>query len=820
MSHTTKYHNLSALSRTILLFLAFFVLFPKILLPQFGIIPGLPRNPEPAPPTELTPDLPDHVKRPQAPSLDQTYISADDRQESEGSIYHLRGHAVLEQTDALLKADEIDYNEETGDAEARGHVFYENFVQNEKITCDRVEYNMDSQRGKFYNVKGYVKSRVEVKPGLLTSNNPFYFESQWAERIEDKYILHQGMITGCKLPHPWWTLRGPRFDIVPNKRAIAYNSWFHVRALPLFYTPFFYKSLEKEPRRSGFLTPNLGHSSIRGYMLGVGYYWAINRSYDLEYLFQDWTARGYAHHLDLRGKPNARTDFNVIAYGVQDRGPANGNGVKAPGADVTANFKSDLGDGWVAKGNIDYLSSLNFREQFTDSFNEAIFSASTSTGWVAKHFDSYDFETVAQRVQLFQNTDPGNYVILRKLPEVDFTGRDQQLGSDAFPLWFSFDSTAGLLHRSDPTELSGSTVQESPYSTNGFMPRLSLDPRLMSEFHLDGFTLAPSVALHEAYFGESFINNDVLVGPELAPNALTGQGVNRLAGEFAFDLIFPSFERVFNRKTFLGDKLKHVVETRAKYKYVDGVNDFNRLIRFDQTELLTDTNQVEFSVTNRLYAKRGDTVTEILTWQVSQQRYFDPTFGGALIPGQRNVTLDSLDLTAYAFLDQPRNYSPIFSNLRVSPINGVSVIWQMDYDPLRGGIIDSGLTADFRYRHYFLSAGNNDVRGVNLFNVTGETQTANQNFLSPPANQFRGLIGFGDTNRRGWNGAVSAVYDYRAKALQYAIAQVTYNTDCCGISVQLRRLNFGTRDDTQYRVAFTIANVGSFGNMRKQERIF
>ncbi len=185
LSNTTKYHNSWRFSRKILVLVAFAALSPKILLPQFGRLPGLPKDPEPAPPTELTPDRPDHVKRPNAPSLEQTYINAEERQESEGGVYHLRGHAVIEQNDAILKADEIDYNEETGEAEARGHVFYENFAHNEKITCDRVEYNLDTERGKFYNVRGYVKTRVDAKPGLLTSDNPFYFESKWAERVED-----------------------------------------------------------------------------------------------------------------------------------------------------------------------------------------------------------------------------------------------------------------------------------------------------------------------------------------------------------------------------------------------------------------------------------------------------------------------------------------------------------------------------------------------------------------------------------------------------------------------------------------------------------
>ena len=814
-------------SRKFLLLCCLSAVFPQIVLPQFRRIIGLPADPEPAPPTELTPDKLDRTKRLNEPPLDQTFISARE-QNSENGVYHLRGNVVLGQTDATLKADEIDYNEETGDAEARGHVFYDNYAQNERISCDRADYNLETRKGKFYNVHGYVKTHIDARPGLLTSNNPFYFEAKWADRIDDKYILHDGLITGCKLPHPWWTLRGPKFDIVPNERALAYNSWFRVKRFPLFYTPFFYKSLDKEPRKSGFLTPNIGHSSVRGYMLGVGYFWAINRSFDMTYLFQDWTARGYAHHMDFRGKPNDRTDFNIIAYGVQDRGIVQ-NGVlnKYPGADVTGTFRSDLGNGWVARGNLDYLSSLAFREEFTDSFNEAIFSSSTSTGWVGKQFGAYSFDVVAQRVQLFQDTTKDNFVILHKLPEVDFTSRDQQVNSAVLPVWLSLDSGVGLLHRSDPTEYvpnTGNTqIQENPFSTNAFMPRIDFEPRVMTAFRLDGFTLTPSFTLHETYFGQT-LANDALTGPVLESNAIRNQGSNRFAEEFGFDLTMPSIERIYNKKTFLGDKIKHVIEPRVTYKYVTGVTDFNQLIRFDQTELLTDTNQVELSVTNRIYAKRGDNVTELLTWELAQQRYFDPTFGGALIPGQRNVTLDSLQFTAYAFLDQPRRYSPIASKLRFSPINGVSFVWQADYDPLRGGVIDSGFSADFRYKHYFASAGSNEVRGVNLFSPTGQFQTQNQNYISPPANQLRGVVGFGDTNRRGWNGAVSAVYDYRAALLQYVIAQATYNTDCCGISGQYRLLDIGSgltlRHEIQYRVAFTIANVGSFGNMRKQERIF
>ncbi len=74
----------------------------------------------------------------------------------------------------------------------------------------------------------------------------------------------------------------------------------------------------------------------------------------------------------------------------------------------------------------------------------------------------------------------------------------------------------------------------------------------------------------------------------------------RSAREFDLDIILPTMERVYNKKTFFGDKLKHVIEPRVTYKYISGLGDYSKVIRYDQVDLLNDTNQVELSVTNRI----------------------------------------------------------------------------------------------------------------------------------------------------------------------------------------------------------------------------
>jgi len=81
-------------------------------------------------------------------------------------------------------------------------------------------------------------------------------------------------------------------------------------------------------------------------------------------------------------------------------------------------------------------------------------------------------------------------------------------------------------------------------------------------------------------------------------------------------------------------------------------------------------------------------------------------------------------------------------------------------------------------------------------------------------------VGLGNSDHKGWSTGFQGVYDFRLSIMQFATTQVTYNTDCCGFSVQYRRFSFGTRNENQFRVAFAVANIGSFGTLRRQERVF
>jgi len=727
--------------------------------------------------------------RPGAPAADEIVTSAVLRQEMEGPIRKLRVAARIETTEMLLTADEIDYNELTGDADARGNVSFENFENGEKLTAVRMEYNLKEESGRFYEIKGSAPAKVEYRPGLLMTNNPFIFQGRWAQKIKNRYILYDGFVTNCKIPKPWWRLTGPKFDIIPGDRALAYKSYFKVRRVPILYTPVFYKSLEEEPRRSGFLTPNAGRSTRLGWIVGSGYFWAINRSYDTMYRARLFTARGTSHEVDFRGKPRAGTEFGFSLYGVKDRGRLQDDGTrfKEGGYQYNISAKSEIGGGWKGFANINYLSSFLFRQAFTQSFNEAIFSEVNSIGYVSKSWSSYSFHGVISRHQLFQGSQEVDQIVIRKLPSFEFFARDRQINKKLLPIWFSMESSAGFFRR-----------RQLLFETRSFTERLDAAPRLSTSIDYKGFRVLPSITLHGTAYGSR---------RDAETFQVSGQNLARFASDIQFDIVTPTLEKVFDAPKWMGSKLKHVIEPRLAFRRVDGVNRFRETLRLDEVDILNSTSEGEFALINRIFVKRGDKIEEVLTWQVWQRRYFDPTFGGAVVAGQRNVFASTIGLTGYAFFNGPRNYSPVVSALRLKPIPSAAIEWRTDYDPLFPRVSNSSVTADFRLKEKYSGAvGHNQVRGA-----PG---------LSPNANQLLARVGYGVEGKPGWRAGFNAVYDHRDKVLQYATTEVSYNSDCCGLSFQHRRFSFGTRNENQYLVSFSVANIGSFGTLRKQERLF
>ena len=222
----------------------------------------------------------------------------------------------------------------------------------------------------------------------------------------------------------------------------------------------------------------------------------------------------------------------------------------------------------------------------------------------------------------------------------------------------------------------------------------------------------------------------------------------------------------------------------------------------------------------------GPAAKEILTWQVAQKYFLDPTFGGALIPGQRNVFTTTEDLTGIAFLTEARHLSPLVSRLRAATSSRTDTEWDMDYDFQLNRVNASTLLINYNVGpftfgggHAFLQIPQTATSPGLSEGTCGPSNKTSQ--ITCKFQQFRVALGYGSLTRRGISAAASMGFDAETRKLQFATGQTTYNWDCCGITLEYRRYAIANvRNENLFRFTFSLANIGSFGNLRKQERLY
>ena len=299
----------------------------------------------------------------------------------------------------------------------------------------------------------------------------------------------------------------------------------------------------------------------------------------------------------------------------------------------------------------------------------------------------------------------------------------------------------------------------------------------------------------------------------------------------------------------LGVAVRHTIAPELHYTYVAGINNFNNVERFDALDVFSDTNEIEYGMMQRWFVKplrsHPCTVDELaselqqssvgqrkenppvpktcvgqtrewLSWYVAQKRFFDPTFGGAVVPGHRNIFTSTLDFSAITYVTSPRNLSPTLSRLRLRTSGTTDVEWDLDYDTKAGRVAASNVFANYRYNNFFSSFGSA------LMNAPAENIVASGKPVSVTNyNQIQMLLGYGAATKPGLSAAANGGLDVNLHSLEYAGAQTSYNFDCCGFSVEYRRFALGSvRNENQYSFSFTLAGVGAAGNLKRAERLF
>jgi LPS-assembly protein len=156
--------------------------------------------------------------------------------------------------------------------------------------------------------------------------------------------------------------------------------------------------------------------------------------------------------------------------------------------------------------------------------------------------------------------------------------------------------------------------------------------------------------------------------------------------------------------------------------------------------------------------------------------------------------------------------------LKIRTSEHMDLEWDADYDFKTKRLDASNVFVNYRRDDFFGSVAYSTLQALNpTFSAAPSSQTTKYNLLQL-------LFGYGDPTRRGFSTDVNAGYDFVQNALQYGGIQTAYNWNCCGLSIEYRRLALGSaRNENECcTVRFTLAGVGAAGSQyfKRAERIF
>jgi len=742
-----------------------------------------------------------------------------------GDTWTLTGEVVVHYRDYILRADKVVYHQSTTELEAEGDLQVAGGPNDVLINASRGDMRLNMHTARFYNVHGSQGVRTLGRTEVFSTTNPFLFSGRvLLETGEGQYRIIDGTMTNCRLPRPDWLLLS-RTIKMENGTASMSNAYFKFLGVPLFYLPYLRHPVDETGRESGFLIPVVSTgSSIRGYTFGEQIYWVINRDMDMTVGTEYYSKRGWAPNGDFRYKGPGLDHLTVRWNALLDRGieetvaatatqPASTQLVNQGGMDINALGRKDLSPETRLAGNVEYLSSYVYRLVFNDNYSQAVSSEVQSDVSITHAHNGFVPSVSMDRFQAFASSNKGDEVRILHLPSLRFDVLDRPLAASW--LYWGLGSSLGYLTR----------AERNFHARNA--SRVDFYPHLFLPLSGGGWGVTTEAALRETAYTIS--QTPDLTGVNGGTPTISHDPLNRNDFEASVDLRPPAFERDF-ALTRWNRELRHVIEPEITYRYVTGIGMQERnVLLVDTTDIATDTNEVGYALTQRLYLRStgnqpcaGEDAAaaggcpaksrEWASWRIAQKLFIDPNFGGALIPGRRNVFDSTLDLSAVAFLTSPRNLAPITSRLRFEAIDNLRIQWDLDYDPKAGRLGADNLFAGYSWGRTTVGLGHA------LLNAVDESGSAASTIKSQ---QLQPFFSIGKPSGKGLNLAANGGYDFTHGQLQYAGVQAIYNWDCCGLTVGYRRFELGSvRNETQYLYSFTLANFGSVGDIRRSNTVF
>lgn len=711
---------------------------------------------------------------------------------------HFRLREKVEITCDTFKffADELELFTDEDRLLASGNVLFT--TPDTRISAARLEFNLKNKTGVFYDATGSsrVKPQVGTRSMFGTQEADMHFRGEKLEKLgEKKYRLTNGGFTTCLQPTARWEFTSGSVTINIDNYAIARNTTFRVKGVPLLYLPIIYYPLQEDDRATGFLLPGYGISNIRGQSIRNAFFWAINRSSDLTIEHSLFSKAGQAFGGEFRYIASPGSQGNIAASFFDEKASqtvlSDGFVLDRSAARTTqvrGSMSQQLPRNFRAGAYADYTSNITTRQLYQQNIFDYTNRTSIINANVSGAIAGFQMGGVFAQNRTF-NPD-GSSVLSGSAPRVTLSRAEKAIGR--LPLYWAVTSDAvGIV-----AETRGLTA-----TTENNRFRVDMLPTLRAPLsRLAWLQATTSLAWRSTWWSESRDAAGIQIAEPISRNYF----------EMQANFVGPVFGRIFNTPARrYAQRWKHVIEPSVTFARTTAIDDTLRkriVTGFDAVDdVFGSVTRINYGLTNRLYAKRGEGATgiarEVAALSITQSYHSDPN-SAARDQYYRNTLTDeplSSRLTPMAFA------------LRVLPSDRSSVDFTADYDTAFRAVRQFNARTNFRVRDYL------DVSG-------GWSQQR----LIP------GLPGYSDPLSRGhslnaattlrsaantYGGTYHFSYDIMRRGFLDQRIMAYYNPQCCGVGIDYQTVQLpafggaqGRVVDRRFNLSFTLAGIGSFSD--------
>ncbi len=679
-----------------------------------------------------------------------------DKTEVDENILKAYGHVEIRWEDYRIFADYLEYNEKTKELIAKGRVTMAS--KETSISGDNLRFNLEKMKGEMFDAYGLMPPSIK------------YNTKKMIQTDRDTLKFKKMEFTSCSQLVPRWKLICRKGKIKKEKYIDMKSVVLKIKNIPIFYFPYLRYPIKG--RSTGFLFPQLGHSSEKGFFICNAFYLDIKSNLDLTLYLDRYSDLGtgvageFRYLFEKMGGTLKYYRFlynkNIETY--DDSRPESGFDYYVKAEHIQSmkflNTKIVL--------SVDRQSDPGFLRIFNNDFERVLRANFASSVYITSSVSNLNFSVRASTQETFYTFNNTS----RKteyLPSLKVNLNQQKLWK--IPGYFTINTAFERVKR------SGESYEEEPVYINDISSqRIKIVPSyILNLFKLPWLTTTINLQSNQTIYAKS---------RDLETKEIVDKSLHLQYNTASANVKGPVFYKIYN---FSHSKIKHLIEPQLNIRYVTKYcdEDRQRLVTVDYLDY-PSYSYVGFSLTSRLLYKsilNDESPVDILSFTIAQNFYFDP---------------EEANMYRKINGEYPK-FSELSNRIRFRPFKYLSLDASIVYNYYIDKFSRLNVNLSYNNKESFLNGSIGFSSYKNPY-VTNPNYVFNRDVIR--GNIDFNLPGFPIKFTSGLD------YDITNKEFKYGSVKAIFDFQCINITAEMKIFSWIGRTETQFRFGVSFGNLG------------